>query len=155
MSIEIKAKNIVQFLSALVLVLIVVFLPRILIKLKSNGDLDIPQKLINAELNEDNIKAILKYLEDPEFNISIIDFGLVRKIKIDENKNVTIHIIYTTPTCPFKDVISANIKEYVVLLNSVKSVEVVVDKNPTWSKKMMTEEGRLLLKGNNKWKSGK
>ena len=61
MSFEIKAKNIVQFLSALVLVLVVVFLPQIIIKMKSDtsgilGNSDIPQALIGAKLNEENIK---------------------------------------------------------------------------------------------------
>jgi Mrp family chromosome partitioning ATPase len=60
---------------------------------------------------------------DPELHKSLIELGMVRKVKIEGNR-VTITLALTTMGCPLKDQIVGDVEETVGTLEDVKSVEV-------------------------------
>lgn len=48
------------------------------------------------------IDATFDFVKDPEIGMSVIELGLIRDVKIDdENKKAHIDMIMTTPFCPY------------------------------------------------------
>lgn len=99
-------------------------------------------------LNEGNIKKVLQTIEDPEIPINIIDLGLIRDVKMEEEGKIKIIMIFTSPTCPFNDFLVKKIKEKVGEIKDVKNVEVVIETDETWTPDMMTENGKKWFKEN-------
>jgi metal-sulfur cluster biosynthetic enzyme len=91
----------------------------------------------------DNIVSVLKNVEDPEFNVNIVDLGLVYNISMSDSVLV-LTLTLTTPTCPVGDIIENSIKH--VLSQHVDSVEIVWVFAPLWSPALITDEGKDMLK---------
>ena len=52
---------------------------------------------------EEAIVAMLKTVYDPEIPVNVYDLGLIYKINVDEEKNVSIDMTLTAPNCPASD----------------------------------------------------
>ena len=94
---------------------------------------------------EEAIVAMLKTVYDPEIAVNIYDLGLVYKVDVDEEKNVTIDMTLTAPNCPAADFIVEDVRMKVESISDVKSVDVNLVFEPEWDKDMMTEEAKLEL----------
>ncbi|MDY3070620.1 MAG: iron-sulfur cluster assembly protein [Parabacteroides sp.] len=94
---------------------------------------------------EEAIVAMLKTVYDPEIPVNIYDLGLVYKVDVDEEKNVTIDMTLTAPNCPAADFIVEDVRMKVESISDVKSVDVNLVFEPEWDKDMMTEEAKLEL----------
>lgn len=94
---------------------------------------------------EEAIVAMLKTVYDPEIPVNIYDLGLVYKVDVDEEKNVTIDMTLTAPNCPAADFIVEDVRMKVESISDVKSVDVNLVFEPEWNKDMMTEEAKLEL----------
>ncbi len=94
---------------------------------------------------EETIVAMLKTVYDPEIPVNIYDLGLVYKVDVDEEKNVTIDMTLTAPNCPAADFIVEDVRMKVESISDVKSVDVNLVFEPEWDKDMMTEEAKLEL----------
>jgi ring-1,2-phenylacetyl-CoA epoxidase subunit PaaD len=96
--------------------------------------------------NTTDIQNILKGVTDPEVPVlSIIDLGIVRDIKIENNTSVEVLITPTYSGCPAMDVISMNIR-MALLEAGYKSVSIKQILSPAWTTDWMTEEGKQKLK---------
>jgi len=73
---------------------------------------------------EEAIVAMLKTVYDPEIPVNIYDLGLVYKVDVDEEKNVTIDMTLTAPNCPAADFIVEDVRMKVESISDVKSVDV-------------------------------
>ena len=93
----------------------------------------------------DNVILALKQVYDPEIPVNIYDLGLVYKVDVDEEKNVTIDMTLTAPNCPAADFIVEDVRMKVESISDVKSVDVNLVFEPEWDKDMMTEEAKLEL----------
>ena len=58
---------------------------------------------------EDDIKAALKGVQDPDLKRDLVELGMVREIKVD-GENVSLTVQLTTPACPLKDQIGGDVK---------------------------------------------
>ena len=94
---------------------------------------------------EEAIVAMLKTVYDPEIPVNIYDLGLVYKVDVDEEKNVTIDMTLTAPNCPAADFIVEDVRMKVESISDVKSVDVNLVFEPEWDKDMKTEEAKLAL----------
>ena len=94
---------------------------------------------------EEAIVAMLKTVYDPEIPVNIYDLGLVYKVDVDEEKNVTIDMTLTAPNCPAADFIVEDVRMKVESISDVKRVDVNLVFEPEWDKDMMTEEAKLEL----------
>ncbi len=74
-------------------------------------------------LDKDKIIDALRDVYDPELGISIVDLGLIKEIKIDNN-DVTIDMTFTIPGCPLRDYMLSQVKETVESIEGVSSVTV-------------------------------
>lgn len=87
----------------------------------------------------------LKTVYDPEMpSINVYDLGLIYKIDIAENEDVTITHTLTSMFCPAGDMISGNIRKAAERAVS-GNVTVKLTHTPPFSKEMMSEEARMIL----------
>ena len=101
-------------------------------------------------LTQDDIKAVLHTIDDPEMPISIVDLGLVERIEITPHTTDTSHLSITIlPTfvgCPALPMIESDIRTRLQNLEGVADVSVNFTHHPPWSVDRITETGRAALK---------
>jgi ring-1,2-phenylacetyl-CoA epoxidase subunit PaaD len=91
------------------------------------------------------IRSVLDTVMDPEVPaLSIIDLGVVRDIKINDDE-VEITITPTYTGCPAMDVISMNIR-LALISRGFKNIQVKQILSPAWTTDWMSEEGKRKLK---------
>ena len=88
---------------------------------------------------------MLKTVFDPEIPVDVYSLGLIYKIDIDDDANVSIDMTLTAPTCPMADFLFEDIRQKVESIEGVKSVNVQLVYEPEWDQSMMTEEAKLEL----------
>ncbi|MDR0394945.1 MAG: iron-sulfur cluster assembly protein [Tannerella sp.] len=94
---------------------------------------------------EEAIVKTLKTVYDPEIPVNIYDLGLIYKVDIDDDKNVTIDMTFTAPNCPAADFIVEDVQQKTASIEGVKSVRINLVFEPEWDKEMMTEDAKLEL----------
>lgn len=75
-------------------------------------------------IDKDMIISALRDVYDPEIGINVVDLGLIREVKIDEDNNVTVDMVLTIPGCPLRDYMLSQVKETIESLEGVNSVTV-------------------------------
>ena len=50
---------------------------------------------------EEEIIEALREVIDPEIGLNVVELGLIRNLEVDEENNVRIVMIMTTPFCPY------------------------------------------------------
>ena len=95
---------------------------------------------------EEEIREVLKTVEDPELRMSVVDLGLIYGIKRDDEGNVDITMTLTTPGCPLNEYIPDQIRKAVSKLEGIKEVNVDLVWEPRWTPEMMSEEAKQLLR---------
>jgi Mrp family chromosome partitioning ATPase len=97
-----------------------------------------------SKITEKEVMDYLSEVIDPEIGVSIVKLGMVRKVSIDNNNNVSVDIALTVPTCPLSATIEHDVKKALSKNKNVKSVKVEMGS--------MTEKERkeLIDKLNNK-----
>jgi len=93
-------------------------------------------------LKTEDVREVLKQINDPELNYNIVDLGLVYDINVKDEGNVHILMTLTTPACPIGPMVEAEINENVGLLPGVKDIEVEFTFSPLWNPTLMSEEAR-------------
>lgn len=88
---------------------------------------------------------MLKTVFDPEIPVDVYSLGLIYKIDIDDDANVSIDMTLTAPNCPMADFLFEDIRQKVESIEGVKSVDVQLVYEPEWDQSMMTEEAKLEL----------
>jgi metal-sulfur cluster biosynthetic enzyme len=96
----------------------------------------------DSALTKENIVEVLKGIIDPELDINLIDLGLINDIQITNHGKVIIRLLLTTTNCPVIKELQATIKESVKKIPKVSAVEVILDKQTTWTPARMTEQGK-------------
>ena len=95
-------------------------------------------------LEEETVK-MLKTVFDPEIPVEVYSLGLIYKIDIDDDANVSIDMTLTAPNCPMADFLFEDIRQKVESIEGVKSVNVQLVYEPEWDQSMMTDEAKLEL----------
>jgi metal-sulfur cluster biosynthetic enzyme len=94
-------------------------------------------------LTEDNVRASLKQVDDPEIGINIVDLGLVYEINVQETKDVQIVMTLTTPFCPIGPSLKQQIANVIKKdIDGAGKVDVQFTFNPPWDKEMMSEDAK-------------
>lgn len=90
----------------------------------------------------DEVREVLKHINDPEINYNIVDLGLVYEIEVNEEGKAHVLMTLTTPACPIGPMIMEEITENVSLLPGVKEVDVEFTFSPLWNPTMMSDDAR-------------
>lgn len=97
-------------------------------------------------LHSDNIRTVLKQVDDPELGINIVDLGLIYEIHVRDESNVQVIMTLTTPFCPIGPSIKQQISTVVNRdIDGVGKVDVQFTFNPPWDKEMMSEDAKAEL----------
>ena len=94
---------------------------------------------------EERIIAMLKTIYDPEIPVNIYDLGLIYKIDLQDDGDVSIDMTLTAPNCPAADFIMEDVRQKVDSVEGVNSSVINLVFEPEWDKDMMSEEAKLEL----------
>ncbi|CDB09970.1 feS assembly SUF system protein [Bacteroides sp. CAG:633] len=94
---------------------------------------------------EEKIVAMLKTVYDPEIPVNVYDLGLIYKIDVADDGNVSIDMTLTAPNCPAADFIMEDIRQKIESIEGVSAATINLVFEPEWDKDMMSEEAKLEL----------
>ncbi|MDY5813265.1 MAG: iron-sulfur cluster assembly protein [Bacteroides sp.] len=94
---------------------------------------------------EEKIVAMLKTVYDPEIPVDVYELGLIYKIDLSDEGDLTIDMTLTAPNCPAADFIVEDVRQKVDSVEGVRSTTVNLVFEPEWSRDMMSEEAQLEL----------
>jgi metal-sulfur cluster biosynthetic enzyme len=83
------------------------------------------------DIEQDEVIAVLKTVEDPELFLDIWFLGLIYNIDIDGSQ-VYIEMTFTTPMCPAGPSLIEEVKKKVNEIEGVEEVHVKVVFSPPW-----------------------
>ncbi len=95
----------------------------------------------------DELREVIRQVQDPELHMSIVDLGLVYHIDIDDYGVVTIDLTLTTPACPIGPMIQGQAYHLLTQLDGVEDVEVNLVWEPPWDPRTMASEDVKLALG--------
>lgn len=75
---------------------------------------------------QDQILNALRLVEDPDLKRDLVSLGMIKDLEVMEGK-VKLRVVLTTPACPMKAKIEADVKAAVKSVEGVQSVEVKMD----------------------------
>ena len=94
---------------------------------------------------KDKIIEEIKKIYDPEIPVNIYDLGLIYKIDVKDDKNITIDMTLTSPNCPVADSLPNNVKGNVLKIDGIKDVKINLVWDPPWTKDKMSETAKIEL----------
>lgn len=103
---------------------------------------------LSAEELEDftrKLVAALKTVYDPEIPVDIYELGLIYKVDVADNKNVTVDMTLTAPGCPVAGEMPGMVKDALEGVEGIGEVTVNMTFDPPWSPERMSEEAKLEL----------
>lgn len=92
-------------------------------------------------VTEEKVREALHDVKDPEFDLNVIDMGLIYGIEVEDDE-VEILMTLTSRSCPFGSVFDEVITEELMGVDGVEDVEIELTFDPPWTMERMTEEGR-------------
>lgn len=90
------------------------------------------------------IKKALITVLDPELGVSIVDLGLIYDITITDSA-ATVTMTLTTLGCPLFQTIESEVKEKILAIPGIESVEVKLTFTPPWDPSRMSEKAKAEL----------
>src|SRR5258705_6647699 len=103
----------------------------------------LPPEELEAFGNE--LIAALKTVYDPEIPVDIYELGLIYKVDVADNKDVTIDMTLTAPGCPVAGEMPNMVSEAIKTVKGVGEVKVNMTFDPPWTPERMSEEAKLEL----------
>lgn len=94
---------------------------------------------------EEKIVDMLKTVFDPEIPVDIYNLGLVYRIDLTDDGDLTVDMTMTAPSCPMADFIMEDTRQKLDSIEGIKSVTINLVFEPEWTKDMMSEEAKLEL----------
>lgn len=101
-----------------------------------------PEKRLELE---EKVVEMLRTVFDPEVPVDIYSLGLVYKIDINDDGDLTVDMTMTAPNCPMADFIVDDARYKLESIEGIKSVTINIVFEPEWNKDMMSEEAKLEL----------
>jgi len=90
------------------------------------------------------VKA-MKTVFDPEIPVDIYELGLIYKVDVADNKDVTVDMTLTAPGCPVAGEMPVMVKTALEGVEGIGEVTVNMVFEPPWTPERMSEEAKLEL----------
>ena len=99
-------------------------------------------ELEKTQASEEDIRAALEEVMDPEILLSVIDLGLIKNVRVGGPGEVTeVDMLLTTPFCPYAPMMVENVTAAVEKVTGGKAkVEILPD---AWDQSMMPDPSLL------------
>src|SRR3954467_14314764 len=103
--------------------------------------------LSQQELEDFTSKLVtaLKTVFDPEIPVDIYELGLIYKVDVADNKDVTVDMTLTAPGCPVAGEMPGMVKDALLTVPGIGEVTVNMTFDPPWTPDRMSEEAKLEL----------
>ena len=95
-------------------------------------------------LTEEQLRAALREVKDPELDMNIIDLGLVYDVEIDDG-NVLVKMTLTSPGCPAGPMITNDVYKALRAIDGVKDVNVEIVWEPYWTPERIEPKIRAMM----------
>ena len=95
-------------------------------------------------ISKDRIIERIKTVMDPEIPVNLYDLGLIYSIN-NRNNNIVIEMTLTNPNCPVAGQMPENVAKSIEQIHGIRSIEVKLVWEPSWSKDLMSEDAKLAL----------
>jgi len=89
--------------------------------------------------------GVLKTVYDPEIPVDIYELGLIYKVDLDDNRNLTIDMTLTAPGCPVAGEMPGWVENAAMSVEGIQSVTVNMVFDPPWDQSRMSEEAQVAL----------
>ena len=89
--------------------------------------------------------AAMKTVYDPEIPVDIYELGLIYKVDVADNKDVSVDMTLTAPGCPVAGEMPEMVKGALERVEGIGAVTVNMTFDPPWTPDRMSEEARLEL----------
>lgn len=110
------------------------------------------QPSISAAIPEEEVERItsdligvLKTVYDPEIPVDIYELGLIYKVDLDDDRNLTIDMTLTAPGCPVAGEMPGWVENAAMSVEGIKDVKVNMVFDPPWGPERMSEEAQVAL----------
>ncbi len=104
----------------------------------------------NAEApTEEDVRAVLKEVFDPEIPVNVVDLGLIYSVKIASAEaggcRVDADLTLTAPGCGMGPVIAEDCRQRILKMPAVSDAHVEIVWDPPWTQEMISENGKMEL----------
>ena len=89
--------------------------------------------------------AAMKTVYDPEIPVDIYELGLIYKVDVADNKDVSVDMTLTAPGCPVAGEMPMMVQQALEQVEGIGAVSVNMTFDPPWTPDRMSEEARLEL----------
>jgi FeS assembly SUF system protein len=89
--------------------------------------------------------AALKSVYDPEIPVDIYELGLIYKVDVSDDKDVTVDMTLTAPGCPVAGEMPGMVQSALEGVEGIGKVTVNMTFDPPWTPERMSEEAKLEL----------
>ena len=89
--------------------------------------------------------GVLKTVYDPEIPVDIYELGLIYKVDLDDNRNLTIDMTLTAPGCPVAGEMPGWVENAALGVEGIQGVTVNMVFDPPWDASRMSEEAQVAL----------
>jgi metal-sulfur cluster biosynthetic enzyme len=98
-------------------------------------------------ITEEDARAALRRVKDPELNLNIVDLGLVYNVEVSEGKDVHVEMTLTSPGCPSGPEIMSDAQRAVESLEGAGTVDIELVWTPYWTPDRIDPRLRAFLGG--------
>lgn len=95
---------------------------------------------MSAKLDTKSVLEVLRPVQDPELQKSLVELNMIRNITIDRG-NVSFSLVLTTPACPLREFIVEDCQKAVRTLPGVENVEIDVTAETPKQKQLPDRQG--------------
>jgi len=106
-----------------------------------------PENLGDGEVQRitSDLIGALKTVYDPEIPVDIYELGLIYKVDLDDDRNLTIDMTLTAPGCPVAGEMPAWVENAARGVEGIQDVTVNMVFDPPWDASRMSEEAQVAL----------
>ena len=93
---------------------------------------------------EEQLRAALRDVKDPELDLNIVDLGLVYDVEVADGQ-VAVKMTLTSPGCPAGPMITNDVYRQVRDLDGVSDVDVEIVWEPYWTPERIEPKIRAMM----------
>ena len=99
----------------------------------------------SADTLKEDVIAAIRECYDPEIPVNIYDLGLIYEVNVSASSKVELVMTLTSPHCPVAEILPAQVKSRVELVEGVDEVDLELTWEPPWTPEQMSEAAKLEL----------
>lgn len=112
---------------------------------ETEGNQQTSEASSSSEALKSDVIAAIRECYDPEIPVNIYDLGLIYDVQVSEISKVDLVMTLTSPHCPVAEILPAQVKSRVELVDGVNEVDLELTWDPPWSPENMSEAAKLEL----------